>query len=583
MNLKRDAMGRVWAFLSLLSISAALVFSACGENSDADGDNGDGDTTCTPGEKTCVGNEVSQCSADGQWVFDEDCGSLKCAGGECIDDSDPCNDFDCSLHGECLKRKNGEPYCFCNSGYHANSDFTECLLDGTDGDADTEEDIDYDYELNSCEGDGPVRCEMLGWMDGCVQFDCADGMEKVSRHSAADGYGFCGGPDNMWCVKCTDKVNGGVKGCDRPWPVETTPEGWHELRYDTVRGYLKDDPAWSDKLKAGEKRLSQFSIADGIVGLADVEGNYAVWCHSASGRLFLYDIANNWSEELDAPDEMVNLCYNVTIENKRIYTAGHKVDESSWDIFEIDIEKKLYRNLRSFTGEAIGMMQIQAEGGNAVWEQEGEIALLNLDTKQFSIITDDSMGQYRNSPYVTDRYVIWSNADSNTQNREIRLYDISNGAHSILAPESQESRINRLYPVVNDTYAAWGNILDDVPEGVEPTELILYKLSEGKEEKIETTGQAARPFLDGQRLFWDEGARIRIRDLDREETIKITDETVVGGQFAPRASGRWLIYSDQLRFPYPDETTIKVGSDVILFDLCTLDWYKDEEMCTDSE
>jgi len=113
--------------------------------------------------------------------------------------------------------------------------------------------------------------------------------------------------------------------------------------------------------------------------------------------------------------------------------------------------------------------------------------------------------------------------------------------------------------------------------------LILYKLSEGKEEKIETTGQAARPFLDGQRLFWDEGARIRIRDLDREETIKITDETVVGGQFAPRASGRWLIYSDQLRFPYPDETTIKVGSDVILFDLCTLDWYKDEEMCTDSE
>jgi len=71
-------------------------------------------------------------------------------------------------------------------------------------------------------------------------------------------------------------------------------------------------------------------------------------------------------------------------------------------------------------------------------------------------------------------------------------------------PESQESRINRLYPVVNDTYAAWGNTIEWAPEEVVPDELILYTLSSGQEEKIDTGEKViSRPFIDGSRLFWD--------------------------------------------------------------------------------
>ena len=63
---------------------------------------------------------------------------------------DPCAELQCSPGGECLKRKNNVPYCFCNSGYHANNDSTQCLLNETDGDAEVDKDIDWDYDTTAC-------------------------------------------------------------------------------------------------------------------------------------------------------------------------------------------------------------------------------------------------------------------------------------------------------------------------------------------------------------------------------------------------------------------------------------------------
>ena len=104
----------------ILTLLAAIFLFACSGEDEASGD-GDADGIDS--------------SVDGDDRADGD-----------TDSADPCAALQYEPGGECLKKKNGNPYCFCDDGYYANNGLTKCLPRNIDGDTDR----DRDYDTTAC-------------------------------------------------------------------------------------------------------------------------------------------------------------------------------------------------------------------------------------------------------------------------------------------------------------------------------------------------------------------------------------------------------------------------------------------------
>ncbi len=97
--------------------------------------------------------------------------------------------------------------------------------------------------------------------------------------------------------------------------------------------------------------------------------------------------------------------------------------------------------------------------------------------------------------------------------------------------------------------------------------------------------QKTYPDIDGSRVVWTDfrnGGRdsfgyyfnsdIWLYDLERREARPIAETNLL--QLKPRISGRWVLYLDT-RWRSPQD-------DLVVFDLCTLDWYESDPMCVGS-
>jgi len=117
-----DIMSKRCGYIScvILTLLAAIFLFACSGEDEASGD-GDADGIDS--------------SVDGDDRADGD-----------TDSADPCAALQCEPGGECLKKKNGNPYCFCDDGYYANNGLTKCLPRNIDGDTDR----DRDYDTTAC-------------------------------------------------------------------------------------------------------------------------------------------------------------------------------------------------------------------------------------------------------------------------------------------------------------------------------------------------------------------------------------------------------------------------------------------------
>jgi len=155
--------------------------------------------------------------------------------------------------------------------------------------------------------------------------------------------------------------------------------------------------------------------------------------------------------------------------------------------------------------------------------------------------------------------------------------DLNNTEIRALTPK--QSGIGMVHPIANGNYVTWWTYQKKESPYVEIYSIYLYDLSADASQQIPTPQGATvgSPWIEYPRLVWFQDQRIKLRDLEREETIPITD----WGQWqtTPKLSGRWLAYLDFYRFPKPEEFEGLLGGDVILFDLCTLGWYKDEDFC----
>ena len=360
--------------------------------------------------------------------------------------------------------------------------------------------------------------------------------------------------------------------------VEYEPESVEQN--DTENADQREQEEYNHPLlMPGEKRLSTIGLADGLDPM-DIDGNYVVWCHGASGRLFVHCISENWTDELTV-EGVDHLCYWASIANGKVYSSGlisYEHSPSAREIFEIDVLSRKHRILNFRDGESyVGL--VNARGDYVTWQHSYEgapqIGLYYLVNDKYKILTSESLTH--KTPRLSESHLVWSQLNSAQAGSDIWLYDLYTGGKIRISENVFVDSIYRIDASVDDGYAAWNSVNQNTVERY----IWVYNISNKQSNRLESSGSTGGPWVKDKRVYWNEetslGYRVRGMDISTNEYFWITDERWEGSQGSPKVSGRWLIYSDSGRFPPPDWSSM--GDDVILFDLCTLDHFKNEDMC----
>ena len=333
-------------------------------------------------------------------------------------------------------------------------------------------------------------------------------------------------------------------------------------------------------LMPGEKRLSTIGLADGL-DPADINGDYVVWCHGASGRLFVHCISENWTDELTV-DGVNHLCWWASVSNGKVVTLATKPEgELSYAIeaYEIDIQSRDATPLR-FSAEESFLTQVSARGNYIAWQHSYDgglqIGLYDLITKGYKILTNESLTH--KTPRLSESHVVWSQLNSAQAGSDIWLYDLHTGFKRKISENTYSDYTYRIDASVDNGYVAWNN----VNELADEYHVWLYDISGGKSHMLETEGRAGTPWIEQNYVYFEEEVstgqyRIRAMNINTREYTWITDLTWAGSQGMPKVSERWMIYYEYNRFEAPDG--FSRGEDVVLFDLCTLDHFKNEDIC----
>ncbi len=444
-------------------------------------------------------------------------------------------------------------------------------------------------QQDSCEAcaEGQVRCETYG--GACSQFKCVEGC--ITNVWQSIEYGICSGPDGAWCVMCNLAGDDSVDwdSCTSPWEngdadndTDTHPldeeDGFLSSNVELRNESLGQDEAWENLLAPGEKRLSVFGLADGLQPM-DVNGDYVVWCHSTTGRLFAYQISRNWVWEI-AIDGIRRLCSWVTVDEDKVYTLAPRDDHRD-EIYRINLTRKTYRKMEEWTSDAQSIFRIHARNGRVTWShsmlgKRSSIALYDTRTNIRTFITDGT--KYADESRLSDKYIVWRQTISD--NSEIWLWDFETETTVSLTPTEEGDKISRLNPTVYGNLVSW-DVYDPELQGGKRYEIFYHDLDTHTTVKVNTTNDCGDAWVDESRLIYgekDDAGKgiIYVTDFENNQTQGIYG-IPSGLQFGMRLSGRWMVYLDDERFPYPSEDH-RWGLDVMLFDLCTMPMY--EEGCS---
>ncbi|RJO65742.1 MAG: hypothetical protein C4523_15490 [Myxococcales bacterium] len=450
-----------------------------------------------------------------------------------------------------------------------------------DREPDRDPEPDGDDSCVPCANGVPLRCGAGEAANTCVLWDCMNGCEREVARTPEGQYGYC---DGARCVDCLAMEAGLFRDCEEPAADgdadldSVAPEG--VLSGKGPRGHLQPTDDWVASVMPGERRLSQFGLEDGL-DPHDIDGDRVVWCHGQTGRMFTYQASENWFEELTI-DGVEHLCWWVSVDGNVVYSTATSKDQlSSRDIFAIDIVSRRWKRLDNVTDQATSVWQINADHGRVTWGHEmigyySQIALYDINGDEFSVLTQESYPQQ--APRLSDKYLVWIYQRSDWA-YEVWLYDLFSHETRSLTPTDIYDSTARGVPMAFSHFVVWSTYNT---EDLVAKKVFLYDISTDQTTQLETAGEASGIWGDSDRLVWADSSinyqfRIRLKDMAKEETTWVTNDTWTGTQSLPKLSGRWLVYAETDRFPLPQG--FNRGWDLVLFDLCTLDLYKNDPMC----
>ena len=212
------------------------------------------------------------------------------------------------------------------------------------------------------------------------------------------------------------------------------------------------------------------------------------------------------------------------------------------------------------------------------------------DIRYYNILTGESGGVPSDSYYTSDysprishERIVFTRSHS-SEFTHIFVHDVVENASYNLNEGSLEFNIT---PDSSQDWVIW--IADAWLPNLNAdgkSNLTAYNL-ETKEKVIidPQPHEKTFPSIDGSRVVWTDfrnGGRdsfgyyfnsdIWLYDLERREARPIAETDLL--QLKPRISGRWVLYLDT-RWRSPKD-------DLVVFDLCTLDWYESDPMCVGS-
>ena len=440
-----------------------------------------------------------------------------------------------------------------------------------------------------CDADQVRQCVEDSELQRCTQTFCKDGCMITERKSKIGlEYGHCVGPKDQWCQICQRDNTSDIFGntCDYPWLTDSKNDfpssGPLAQRKDLDKGPVDKLSDWSFLLLPGERWISEIGPADGLSPL-DIQGDTVVWCNGATGRLFYYQISDNWVEEV-AIDGVGHLCWWVTVSDGKIYTISSQVENRENDaIFEIDIQNHTYR-LLDVLGDARTISSIHARDGYVTWQHDNivghkTIALLDLDTLERTILTDGNT--YCDYPNVSSTNVVWENLVRDGSS-EIWFKSIDSVKAISLTPTTNIDSTMRYKPSIDNHFVVWGNtISNDMDSYI--YKIIVYDFEKKESTEIPTVRKCGGAWVNSGLIAYreigsDGRTSVKIYNIDDHSISEITMDAVTGYQCNPRLSGRWLVYLEYNRFPTNTEE-FPVGSHVVLFDLCTHEHFQSQDFC----
>ena len=345
---------------------------------------------------------------------------------------------------------------------------------------------------------------------------------------------------------------------------------------------------FSHYMDAGNSSLQpgEIRVTAGDTGYGSPFINYAV-----NDRWVVYC---TWKYQLIACNRSHNTCWNydifdtesdcafpALIENK-VFTLSIKPEQSNttrWALTQLDLETLSIDTSHS------AYRDIRADGNYVVWMGEiAGIGILDAQTNSTYLI-EDSGNNHCVYPDVSASRVVWQ------QQRIDDLCDI--WTYDLLQKEARMLDMGftsmKCTPSVSGLQAVFIDDCVNLANRTGEERLVVYNLADDTwETLLPETGPKDRPDIDRDKVVWTDlrrGGRssggeyvnpdVYLYDLTKKQDVPIA--VLDGWQFYPRISGRWVVYADS-RFDRQDDAPVKIY-DLILFDLCSLELYKNEDWC----
>ena len=228
---------------------------------------------------------------------------------------------------------------------------------------------------------------------------------------------------------------------------------------------------------------------------------------------------------------------------------------------------------------------IQAYGEYVVWSSDGwHVTLYHPLTHEISQL-EESLNGTSVYPDIWNQTVVWQQLRGD-EFCDIWTYDIPSEVTRRLDTGYSSMKCN---PNIYGQHVAFIDDCVNLANRTGEERLVVYNLADDTwETLLPETGPKDRPDIDRDKVVWTDlrrGGRssggeyvnpdVYLYNLTKKQEVPIA--VLDGWQFYPRISGRWVVYADS-RFDRQDDAPVKIY-DLILFDLCSLELYKNEDWC----
>ena len=407
-------------------------------------------------------------------------------------------------------------------------------------------------------------------------------------------FGDCRSLDNRAYCDCPDGYH--LVGYLQCVPDHT--DGDEDGEYDTDADRDMGDAAtdrvtrtFSHYMDTGNSSLQpgEIRVTAGDTGYRSPFINYAVndrwvvyctWdsdiiaCEVSTGICWHYDLLE--SEDDGAYPALVgDILYaqafiDVVIDNEPVVR---------WALVQLNL-KTLEINLEVDTYQ-----YIQASGDYVVWKSREKNIVVYDSMSDSSYPLEASIQDDCTFPDIDESLVVWQ------QQRPDTRYDI--WGLNLLTQHSQIVDTGivsyKCTPALSGLRVVFIDDCVNLANRTGEERLVVYNLADDTwETLLPETGPKDRPDIDRDKVVWTDlrrGGRssggeyvnpdIYLYDLTKKQEVPIA--VLDGWQFYPRISGRWVVYADS-RFDRQDDAPVKIY-DLILFDLCSLELYKNEDWC----